>query len=516
MQSANLWNSDIGLIQPRVVEMLVSAIHILYLITGIHTNATGILDEYLRLTNVAVASAETFDHLLDGNSDSPSVLGVDPDVDALLVRETCDLPHDELTDFHAKYRCQPLTYTFPLFIDVTKMLTELLANHQLHVNDSDLAMNLFHVASKHIYPSLTFMNDFFSNRPQEIMSAFDRDSAIILAARIVLMIIYSFLVVMGGLTIGEIYDGAMTFLKRCSPAGIVANRPLVRYLLDQSEADEVKMTPSQALIHASHDGVICFGLNGVIESVSESITRILGHIPEQILGQQVFVLLTPDAGTTLEQRLGMMSKRECPKVFSDQIECLNDHDAVITCGMTLMIMEDQDGEFTAFVAILQDITSLLEQRQAAEHAKASSEKLLYEILPRDIVNRLNQHETDISFVVQSATLMFIDIQKFSAYTATLTPQEIMGNLSLIFGGFDALLPTYPLITKIKLIGDVYMCGSGLFSPNESPEKHAEQTVRFALDAHRVINDANTGCMGDAIALADLACLWEIQCDHAVP
>jgi class 3 adenylate cyclase len=86
--------------------------------------------------------------------------------------------------------------------------------------------------------------------------------------------------------------------------------------------------------------------------------------------------------------------------------------------------------------------------------------------------------------------MFIDIQKFSAYTATLTPQEIMGNLSLIFGGFDALLPMCNLITKIKLIGDVYMCGSGLFTPNEPPEKHAEQTVRFALEAHRVINEAN--------------------------
>jgi class 3 adenylate cyclase len=177
-------------------------------------------------------------------------------------------------------------------------------------------------------------------------------------------------------------------------------------------------------------------------------------------------------------------------VFADEIDCVNDHDGVVACGMTLMIMEDEVGEFTSYVVILQDITSLLEQRDAAEHAKAASEKLLYEILPRDIVNRLNQHEKDISFVVQSATLMFIDIQKFSAYTATLTPQEIMGNLSLIFGGFDSLLPKYELITKIKLIGDVYMCGSGLFTTEDAPDKHAEQTVRFALEALRVINETN--------------------------
>jgi class 3 adenylate cyclase len=66
----------------------------------------------------------------------------------------------------------------------------------------------------------------------------------------------------------------------------------------------------------------------------------------------------------------------------------------------------------------------------------------------------------------------------------------MGNLSLIFGGFDGLLTKYELITKIKLIGDVYMCGAGLFAPTEPPERHAEQTVRFGLEALRVLDEMN--------------------------
>jgi class 3 adenylate cyclase len=157
--------------------------------------------------------------------------------------------------------------------------------------------------------------------------------------------------------------------------------------------------------------------------------------------------------------------------------------------MTLMGIDHEDS-IGSFVLILRDITSLIAQQHAAEVAKAASEKLLYEILPRDIVNRINQQEKDITFVVNSATLLFIDIQKFSAYAANLTPQEIMGNLSMIFAGFDALLPKYPLITKIKLIGDVYMCGSGLFCKEEEPEKHAEQTVRFALEVLRSLEDTN--------------------------
>jgi class 3 adenylate cyclase len=195
-------------------------------------------------------------------------------------------------------------------------------------------------------------------------------------------------------------------------------------------------------------------------------------------------------GAKLQQRMEMMVRKECPRNFTDTVQCTNESDAIVDCNMTLMGIDSGDGDLSSFVIILRDITHLVAQQEQAELAKAQSEKLLYEILPRDIVNRINQQEKDITFVVDSATLMFIDIQKFSQYTANLTPQEIMGNLSLIFGGFDSLLPKYPLITKIKLIGDVYMCGAGLFNPDDEPEKHAEQMIRFALEALRVLEETN--------------------------
>jgi class 3 adenylate cyclase len=66
----------------------------------------------------------------------------------------------------------------------------------------------------------------------------------------------------------------------------------------------------------------------------------------------------------------------------------------------------------------------------------------------------------------------------------------MGNLSMIFCGFDSLLPKYPLITKIKLIGDVYMCGAGLFALEEDPKNHAEQMVRFALEVIQSLEETN--------------------------
>ena len=151
---------------------------------------------------------------------------------------------------------------------------------------------------------------------------------------------------------------------------------------------------------------------------------------------------------------------------------------------------ESKGDIESFVVILRDETEMIKHQKIAEEAKKQSETLLYQILPRSIVIRLNQGEKDISFSVPSATIMFIDIAKFSDYAATLTPQEIMGNLSSIMGGYDDAITKYDMLLKIKLIGDVYMCAGGLFNPDDPPVSHAEQMVRFGLDALQNIEDMN--------------------------
>jgi class 3 adenylate cyclase len=140
---------------------------------------------------------------------------------------------------------------------------------------------------------------------------------------------------------------------------------------------------------------------------------------------------------------------------------------------------------------MRDETELLKQQQEAELAKKQSEDLLYQILPRDIVARLNRGETDISFSVPSASILFCDIVKFSDYAATLTPAQIMENLSMVFAAFDNNCGKQNLMTKIKLIGDVYMAAANLFTPDESSEKHAGQVVQFGLDCLSSLEEVNS-------------------------
>jgi class 3 adenylate cyclase len=106
------------------------------------------------------------------------------------------------------------------------------------------------------------------------------------------------------------------------------------------------------------------------------------------------------------------------------------------------------------------------------------------------VTKLNQGETNISFSVPCVSVVFFDIVQFSQYSIGLSPSEILATLSTIFATFDSICEKYDLMTKIKLIGDIYMAAGGIFNPTVEPSHHAQQVIQFGLDCIQAIEDFN--------------------------
>jgi len=270
------------------------------------------------------------------------------------------------------------------------------------------------------------------------------------------------------------------------------------FLNNKEELREEKLTVAGNVIHNATDAIFCTSLYGVVEIVNTSVTTLLGYTPEQLLGQPISSFFPPEMANTLTTQLDLMKSGQSSEFYEDHMQCLSDHETIIPCHITCLGMKNNGsiksnsskGEIESFAIILRDETELLQHQKEAEEAKSQSEKLLYQILPREIVVKLNRGETDISFVVPSASIIFIDIVRFSDYAATLTPEQIMGNLSLIFAAFDTLISKYPLLYKIKLIGDVYMAAAGLFNLDDPPQSHAEQTIKFGLDVISELEDIN--------------------------
>ncbi|MGK7925550.1 MAG: adenylate/guanylate cyclase domain-containing protein [Spirulina sp.] len=109
-------------------------------------------------------------------------------------------------------------------------------------------------------------------------------------------------------------------------------------------------------------------------------------------------------------------------------------------------------------------------------AKQQSERLLLNILPRSIADRLKQTTGAIAEQYDSVSILFADIVGFTPLSAQMSPIELVELLNQIFSAFDKLADEYGL-EKIKTIGDAYMVVGGL--PERKPG-HLEAIADMAL------------------------------------
>ena len=116
------------------------------------------------------------------------------------------------------------------------------------------------------------------------------------------------------------------------------------------------------------------------------------------------------------------------------------------------------------------------------------EILLRNILPGQIVTRLNNGEVVIADRVEEATILFADLVGFTAAAARVTPAVLVNNLNRIFSAFDELCRQLQ-IEKIKTIGDAYMAAAGVPLPRAD---HAEVMADFALAMLAALERVNAG------------------------
>ena len=109
-------------------------------------------------------------------------------------------------------------------------------------------------------------------------------------------------------------------------------------------------------------------------------------------------------------------------------------------------------------------------------ARAESDALLLNILPRSIADRLKRGERVIADHYEAVTVLFADIVDFTPFAAAAPPARVVAVLNEIFSRFDTLAEQHGL-EKIKTIGDAYMLVAG--APTARPD-HAPVVLEMAL------------------------------------
>jgi class 3 adenylate cyclase len=137
---------------------------------------------------------------------------------------------------------------------------------------------------------------------------------------------------------------------------------------------------------------------------------------------------------------------------------------------------------TAVQVALLSISVSLRVREV-RHERELSDRILHEVLPPSIANRLKSGETGIAERFDSVTVLFADIAGFTPLSAQLPPEIIVQTLNAIFSRFDELTSRFGL-EKIKTIGDCYMVVAGLPLPRADHQSVMAQMALELLTAVR--------------------------------
>ena len=113
---------------------------------------------------------------------------------------------------------------------------------------------------------------------------------------------------------------------------------------------------------------------------------------------------------------------------------------------------------------------------AIDRLRRENERLLLNILPAAIAERLKSGEEHIADNFAEATVLFADIVGFTELAGSMRAEQIVELLNDLFTKFDLAARDLG-IEKIKTIGDAYMAVCGLPDPCAN---HVEQMITMAI------------------------------------
>ena len=115
--------------------------------------------------------------------------------------------------------------------------------------------------------------------------------------------------------------------------------------------------------------------------------------------------------------------------------------------------------------------------RAIEEANRENERLLLNILPPPIADRLRAGEKIIADRFDDVTMLIADVVGFTQLSSGMSATEVVSLLNQLFTACDALVDRHGL-EKVKTTGDAYMVVGGL--PTETDD-HVARVADLALD-----------------------------------
>jgi class 3 adenylate cyclase len=117
-----------------------------------------------------------------------------------------------------------------------------------------------------------------------------------------------------------------------------------------------------------------------------------------------------------------------------------------------------------------------EQRSTQADLRKQADRLLLNVLPASVADRLKRGEVVADFH-EHASVLFADVVNFTPFSSQLVLNDLVGVLNDVISEFDIMAMNHGL-ERIKTTGDGYMAAAGLPEPRMD---HAQALVHLGLE-----------------------------------
>ena len=243
----------------------------------------------------------------------------------------------------------------------------------------------------------------------------------------------------------------------------------------------------RAIFENAAEGIFQITLKGSYLSANPALAKLYNYAsPDELiagitnLSQQVYV-----QPRRRDEMIAYLTRFGSVEGFESEV--YRQDGSTIWISENVRAVHDADGVLLYYEGSARNITDRKTAEDELRQQRLMSERLLLNVLPQPIAERLKRGETNIADSFPAATVLFADIVNFTGLSSHIAPVELVGLLNRVFSVFDKLADRYQL-EKIKTIGDAYMVVGGV--PTETSD-HVEAIATMALGMMRATNRFKT-------------------------
>ncbi|MCS6813599.1 MAG: PAS domain S-box protein [Cyanobacteria bacterium] len=243
------------------------------------------------------------------------------------------------------------------------------------------------------------------------------------------------------------------------------------------------------------EGIFQITPEGRFLSVNPAMARMCGYD-----SPDVFIAAITNAGQQLYVQVDRRDEliaylRRFDEVSGFESQIYRRDRSIIWVSENVHSVRDENGTLLYYEGSMRDITELKTTEEELRQQRLMSERLLLNVLPQSISQRLKRGEKTIVDNFTEATVLFADIVGFTELSSDISPTDLLDLLNEIFSTFDGLVDRHK-VEKIKTIGDAYMVVGGVPIPKAD---HVASIADLAIDMINSVQHFKTR-QGKAIAL----------------